>query len=41
VQSRQLMSDGEYVRLSPGEGEPVIDSQSLLLKQAGSWHLDE
>ena len=41
VQSRRLMSDGGYVRLSPGEGEPVIDSQSLLLKQAGSWHLDE
>ncbi|MGB5294178.1 MAG: polyphosphate kinase 1 [Thermoanaerobaculia bacterium] len=41
VQSRQLMSDGGYVRLSFGEGDPVIDSQSLLLKQQGSWHLDE
>ena len=41
VQSRQLLSDGAYVRLSPGEGEPVIDSQSLLLQQSGSWLRDD
>ena len=41
VQSRQLLSDGKYVRSSPGEEDAVLDSQGLLLGQPGSWHLDD
>lgn len=41
VQSRYLTSDGEWVRSSPGKEDPVIDSQAILLKQPGAWHLDD
>jgi polyphosphate kinase len=41
VQSHRLMSDGSYVRLEPEPGDPVVDSQSLLLEKPGAWHLDD
>lgn len=33
-----LGSDGEYVRLTPQEGEEPVDSQQWLVDHRGTWH---
>ncbi len=40
-QSRRLLRSGKYERTKPAVGEPLLDSQSELLAQPGSWHFDE
>ncbi len=41
VQSRRLLSKGDYERLAPAGGEPAVDSQAEMLAEPGSWHYDE
>jgi polyphosphate kinase len=41
VQSRRLLSNGEYERVAAAEDEKPVDSQVELLAEPGSWHCDE
>jgi polyphosphate kinase len=40
VKSRLLLPDGNYRRVKPQPGEPVIDSQLWLINNRGAWHAD-
>jgi polyphosphate kinase len=35
VNARRLRPDGVYERVRPGEGEPPLDSQAILLERGG------
>jgi polyphosphate kinase len=37
----RLLADGSYEKVSPKEGEKPFSSQEWLLKQGGSWRLEE
>ena len=39
--SRRLLSDGNYVRVVPAEGEAPLDSQEWLLAHGGGWRLED
>ena len=41
VQARRLRGDGEYERVESEPGQDIVDSQLVLLKKAGSWHLED
>jgi polyphosphate kinase len=41
VQARRLLPDGEYERIIPTPGEPVLNSQLEFLAEPGSWHRQE
>ena len=41
MQCHQLGEDGEYIRLTPQEGQPTVSSQDKLLEVRGSWHLED
>jgi polyphosphate kinase len=38
VKARRLLPDGTYQRVTPKEGEEVINSQSWLIQNRGIWH---
>ena len=41
VQAHQLLEDGSYIRLAPGEGETPVSSQEVLIANSGSWHPED
>ena len=41
VQSRRLLPNGEYERLTVPEGDRAVNSQEELLAEPGSWHYEE
>ena len=38
VKARELLPDGTWKRVVPGDGDEVIDSQERLLATRGSWN---
>jgi len=38
VKARRLLPDGTYQRVTPNEGEEVINSQLWLIQHRGTWH---
>jgi polyphosphate kinase len=41
MQSRQLLTDGSYERISPQDGEPELNSQLWMIEHRGIWHNEE
>jgi polyphosphate kinase len=41
VKSRQMLPDGNYKPVVPGEGEELINSQEWMIKNRGIWHQTE
>ena len=37
----RLLPDGSYEKVSPKDGEKPFNSQEFLLRQGGSWRLEE
>ena len=38
AKSRRLLEDGTYVRVLPEKGEPVVDSQRLMMNRAAGYN---
>jgi polyphosphate kinase len=41
VQSRRLLANGSYERVSPQDGEPELNSQLWMIEHRGIWHNEE
>ena len=38
IQARRLLSDGQYERVRPKEGEPELNSQLWMIEHRGLWN---
>jgi polyphosphate kinase len=41
AKTREMLADGNYVRVQVGEGEELVNSQEWLIANRGVWHYEE